>query len=263
MRRSEHGPPLLRAAVLSLLGMLLLAACENLVPTSPKEEAPQPREPAVVTSMARIRYNAPIIDDLPPTHLPRGGTYVVRITGQHLRGVRTIRFSNDTVVTGTIISRSDTTLSFGVSSTWVRDDFEGEVEIRDVGVTLDGVRAGKLQIVRGPAPVVAIRILNGPAVIPRDKDVSITLQAEVRHAGNVPPLSWTERYSFVSYEEGKSFRIGLRSDSQLVYTREWTVFPYRPELQDSRITVRSYGYTAITGSTVKGKAGIMIPLQNP
>jgi hypothetical protein len=146
---------------------------------------------AQISSIQRITYNSLLIDSLPGTQFPRGGTYTAVIDGTGLADVTGFSAS-DPNVTGSVVSATDTQVTVQITSTPVPPGQTQLAPIPGVGFSLllgslvlsSGSVA--MDIVAGSAPqVIAFTVTNGVSAIPRGIPTTVAYSSTILDSGNV------------------------------------------------------------------------------
>jgi hypothetical protein len=144
-----------------------------------------------ITSIQRKTYGSPLIDSVPVTWFPRGGSYTAVIRGIGLANVTGFAAS-DSRVSGSILSKTDTDVTVQISSTAVDQGDTANARIPAVSFALqtssESISSGPVtfDIVVGPAPQVSnFTVTNSVKWIPAGISTTITYEADILDAGNV------------------------------------------------------------------------------
>ncbi len=144
-----------------------------------------------IDSIERLTYNSPLIDALPPTSFPRGGTYFAVVRGSGLSAA-TAFLTGDPDVTGILSSASDTEITVMITSTSVGEDQTLQAPILGLGFSIilgdQPFDSGSvtLDIVAGFAPSVTnFEVTNGVTTISRGVPTTVTFSVTILDSGNV------------------------------------------------------------------------------
>lgn len=217
-----------------------------------------PRALPLVTVVERDTHDSELLDPLPPTHLPRGGTYEVSVRGTRLGDVNTVR-TNSVDVTGSVLSVSDTLVRISITSTAVAEGDTALAPIPAVLVSLEESDADRgsneftLSIVEGPVPVAGLQISNGVTSVTRGDTVTIEFEADFQVAGN-------GQFHFVGCGDCR-VEWGTRTGNAFRATQLFTLTVMVPPI--SRDTAFGVRVGVVTGSGSVGDLTMYLPILFP
>src|SRR5664280_2299720 len=146
---------------------------------------------AQIFAIDRITYGSPLIDSVPASQFPRGGSYTAIVWGIGLSDV-TEFVASDPRVGGYVISASDGAVTVQISSTPVNDGDTQDAPIPSVSFSLidkDGIYIPSpitFDIVIGPAPQVTnFEITNGVKAILQGVPTTVEFSFETLSSGNI------------------------------------------------------------------------------
>lgn len=146
--------------------------------------------PAIASAVRQPLGNY-LADPLPPTQLPRGGRYLVLVSGSALNRVNGVSFTNP-LVTATMRTITATSVTMDVSTPAVEEGESALAALGEVGFTFtasDGQTAPSgsvtLSIVEGPLPAATrLVVTNGVTRLKAGVTTVVTFEGESVDAGN-------------------------------------------------------------------------------
>src|SRR5271166_6050130 len=136
-------------------------------------------------------YGSPLIDSVPPSQFPRGGSYTAIIQGSGLQDATSF-VASDPNIAGFVTSASDPVVTVQLSSTSVPDGDKQNAPILGVAFALIDSMGNYIpspvtfDIVTGPPPqVTSWKITNSVVWVPGGVATTVTYQSTILDSGNI------------------------------------------------------------------------------